>query len=93
MTRAINFKCWENFLRQLPWVIVCKACLLTAVSSEVFDHCKLYTLMTNTFVLYAEAYFFPYILYCFLGLEMGAPLLGLAKAIYYYSQIQDSITY
>ena len=39
-------------------VIACKACLFTAVSSEVFDlfdHCKLYTLMTINFVLYAEA--------------------------------------
>ena len=39
-------------------VVVCKACLFTAASSEVFDpfdHCKLYTLMTIDCVLYAEA--------------------------------------
>ena len=37
-------------------VIVCKACLFTAVSSEVFYQCvKLFTLMTINFVLYAEA--------------------------------------
>ena len=35
--------------------IVCKACLFTAVSSELFDHCKLYTVMTINFVLYVEA--------------------------------------
>ena len=34
---------------------VCKACLFTVISSEVFDHSKLYTLMTINFVLYAEA--------------------------------------
>ena len=36
-------------------IIVYTDCLFTAVSSEVFDHCKLYTLMTISFVLYAEA--------------------------------------
>ena len=66
-------------------VIVCKACLFTAISSEVFDHCKLKTLMHMTInsVLYAEAELFQYTLYCFLGLETGVPFLGLAKSIYY----------
>ena len=43
-------ECSGNFV-----VIVCKACLFTAISSVVFDHCNLYTLMTINFVLYAEA--------------------------------------
>ena len=58
-----------------------KAFLFTAVSSEAFDLCKLYILMPTNFVLYAEAYLFPNTLYCFLGLETGAPRLGLAKPI------------
>ena len=58
-----------------------KACLFTAVSSEVFDHCKLYRLMTINFLLYAEAKLFLHIIYCFLGLETGAPFFGLAKSI------------
>ena len=38
--------------------------MFTAVSSDVFDlfdHCKLYTLMTINFVLYAEALLLHYI--------------------------------
>ena len=61
-------------------VVVCKAFLFTAVSSEIFDYCKLYTLMTIDFVLYAEAY----TLYCFLGLETGAWLIGLAKYYFFH---------
>ena len=50
-----NGKCCErdycacNFSFSYPLkllVIVCEACLFTAVSSEVFDHCKLCILMT-----------------------------------------------
>ena len=42
-------------------VIDCKACLFSAISSEMFDHCKLYTTMTINFVQKHKYFHTPYI--------------------------------
>ena len=51
--RNFSFSCCLKLL-----FVVCKACFFTAVSSEVFDlldHCKLFTVTSIIFLLYAEA--------------------------------------
>ena len=57
-------------------VIVYKGCLFSAVSSGVFDHYKLYTLITINCTLYRSIIIISIYTILLSGARNGAPLLG-----------------